>query len=1128
MADEEKIILSVEAEDNATDKLKNITKTLKDVEKESENSTKGMASKFKNMANSMKDVAPKIEAGIRRINNVTRHYNTSMSGLNRSIIRNVKEMGSAMYDFTSDAIDNFTQLSEQHAKTLGAMAADYDKTSESQAKFFADAQKLKEQALQIGMYGVNGNGSLMDATGVSEVQTELIKAGVSASEIADPNSNITKDILEFAQGNDIDTASAVEFAVTLGSQFGVKKEDWGSMLDKVSHTADMSVIDVKDIVQSMKYAGGITSGLDRSLEETLGMISIMGNFGLKGTQSGSGIQALLTRLLTGDTTVITDAQAKVAPPKALEKFYEFEEKAKPNGQLLPMADVIDELDETMSDMNDEEQAWFAKKLFGLYQMKSAYALLNGDETDLNEVIREISEQSDGTNENKLNLLLDSQYGQLTSLGNLWEGMKTDIGDKLSPFVDAVRDELFNYLSNKGNYNINFDNLRSTLEESATLIEEQYGTAIANAVRSLGNTAIDFTSVSIEIAPALGEGIMEMLSSLFKGDFFGSDGVFANWSNMIDEMEVSVGNLPEDLQDLGQAIVSTIDWFGKLTTLNIASEIAELVSSVLQILTIAGGAFIKVAGAVVIQGDSVSGGGGKGGTGGASAAGGAAGGASASAKGAKGALKGSSAVGSADDVAKALGTTADDVVSTFGEKASYTIDDIAKGLGTTADDVISGYGSAIDEAIQGSGKVFRGLSKFGKTVGALGTMWQLWTTGSEMYGDYKAGDYRGMSEALGGGSGAIGGGVAGGAIGTAIFPGIGTTIGAIIGSLGGDWAGRKVGGLSYDSITYKDDAISKYKGMSDEQIKTWQSTQLAQQDYLTALTRSTDMHEQLNKKLESQMTLVKEGDPNYDSTLDKTGKGYNVWAGTNNELTSYLKKLGLSNDRNDPLQYANKGTSASNPYMISELTNGIKSAVAEGITQASSKGSNGKSNDKDSVTINSNNTNLTGDVKLPASKTTTRDYLADTGSTSAKSVTLNAGSITLDGKLNLPEIKLPEVTNTTADNVTLNAQSTNLTGNVSIPNIDALVREINGGKFQPLSQKGKEDLIQNTINNQIQIDDTVNMQPKFDVAAPNVNVNVHVDKEERVIKEVSVLNPQQNVILNNWFSRTSAQYGKTSK
>ena len=112
--------------------------------------------------------------------------------------------------------------------------------------------------------------------------------------------------------------------------------------------------------------------------------------------------------------------------------------------------------------------------------------------------------------------------------------------------------------------------------------------------------------------------------------------------------------------------------------------------------------------------------------------------------------------------------------------------------------------------------------------------------------------------------------------------------------------------------------------------------------------------------------------------------------------------------------------------------------------------------------------------------------------------------------------------------TINSGNVNATGSVNVPNIDSLVRQIMPNGYAALSDKGKQDLIQNEINNQINIDDTVTMQPSFSVAAPNVNVNVHVDKEERVIKQVSILNPQQGTLLNNWYSRTSSQYGKTTK
>ena len=1173
MADEEKIILTLEADDEASGKIDKITGSIRNLEREANGVGNGLSG-------GISGVVKNIESVIGRVNKVTRHYNMAMQGFNRSVIRGVKEMGSAVYDFTSESINNFTQFSEQHAKTLGAMAADYDNTRESQQKFFEDAQKLKDQALMIGTYGVNGNGALMNVQEVSQAQTELIKAGVSAQEIVSPSSNITSDVLKFAQANDLSTDQAVEFAVTLGNQFGVDKKDWGLMLDKVSHTADMSIIDVADIVQSMKYAGGITSGIDRSLEETLGMISILGDFGLKGSQGGSGIQALLTRLLTGDTTVITQAQAEVAPGNALEKFYEFEKIAKPDGNLLPMADVIDEMDNIMSDMTDEEQAWFAKKLFGLYQMKSAYALLNGDETDLDDVIKEITEQSKGTNDSKLEQLLNSQYGQLTSLDNLWEGIKTDVGDRLSIFVDAVRDELFNFLSNDGNYDINFDNLRSALDESCNLIEEKYGSAIADAVRNIGDFTIDLAQVGVELAPELGSGMMEMLSSLFDGDFFGSGGAFDDWGNMIDNMYQSVDGLPEEMQDLGNAVVSTIDWFGKLIALNVASEIAELISSVLQMLTVAGGAIINVAGAVVVNGSTTGGAGGIGGAG--------SGGASAAGAGSAGsALKGSSVIGSADDVANALGTSADDVIATFGKQATYSIDDVARGLGTSTDDVIKAYGTSIDDVIKagagavddvavGGSKLFNQLSKTGKTLGVLGTLWQIGTSGYEAYKDFTSGDNKGGTEAIGGGVGSLGGAYGGAAIGTALAPGIGTVIGAIIGGLGGDMLGRELFGEMYDNFSNADknygtwaaglpiiggswqkdgtltqqnvDAYNKSErnkqesmygikpsdfglpkvfdnayngktgeipwstiiselqkardypvtwgnkeskwGMNVDEAKAWQDSQ-AYKDYTTALNGAKDALINTQKELEAQMVQVKKGDAGYDSKLDvnKTGQ-YSVWTGTKDELKKYLSgKTFIS----DPSK-SSKGT-ISDPYILSDMKEAVKNGIISGISQSNKNGQAGKTSSSQDKLGNIGNLNVT------------------------------TSNTNLSG-----EVKIPEFTNPfgNLNNVTLNAGNTNLTGDVTIPNIDAVVRKIMPNGYAALSDKGKQDLIQNEINNQIQIDDSVTMQPQFSVAAPNVNVNVHVDKEERVIKQVSILNPKQGTLLNNWYSRTSSQYGKTTK
>lgn len=573
-----------------------------------------------------------LQKTITGLNYSLRQYNSAMNGVNRIMINAVKEAGSQIYDFTTDSIKSFSELSEQHAKTMGAMANNYDNTLESQQKFIENSEKLRQQAIDIAKYGttVNGvtsTGSLMSPVEVSGAQTALVKAGIKEEDML--NTDVVSEIVQFATANELETDDAVKFAVSLGSQFGVAVDKWGEMLDKVSHTADMSIIDVSDIVQSMKYAGGITSGLNRSMDEVLGLISILGNYGLIGSQAGSGIQAFMTRLLTGDTTVITEAQAEVAPPKALEAFYDFSNlaksggngltkediknansyedwsKLKQTGELRPMGDMLDALELTMESLNDEEQAWFAKKLFGLYQMKSAYALINGDDNDMSidEIIKEIHDNSLGTNANKLQLLLESQDGSMKAIENMVIAIKTEFGDALNPTVQAVIEELRQFLADPNNYEINWDNIRVALDESCDQIEEMFGTAIAEAVRNLGNLTIDLGEITEQIAPEFGEGLLNILNDFTTGNF---GDIATDWSTMIGDMNKSLDGLPDDLESLGEKIVNVIDMFGKLAAFNMATKIAELVTSVMQI------AMMTInATSVIVNGTNIAGTGGGG-------------------------------------------------------------------------------------------------------------------------------------------------------------------------------------------------------------------------------------------------------------------------------------------------------------------------------------------------------------------------------------------------------------------------------------------------------------------------------------------------------------------------------------
>ena len=115
----------------------------------------------------------KVNNGLLSLDRGLRGYNTAMRDFNRVAMSVFRGVCRSVVDFTSDAISNFTNLEQQHAKTMGAMSNNYNKTAESQAKFIQDQKQLRDMAINFGITGPNGKGSLYDAREIAGIQTAL-------------------------------------------------------------------------------------------------------------------------------------------------------------------------------------------------------------------------------------------------------------------------------------------------------------------------------------------------------------------------------------------------------------------------------------------------------------------------------------------------------------------------------------------------------------------------------------------------------------------------------------------------------------------------------------------------------------------------------------------------------------------------------------------------------------------------------------------------------------------------------------------------------------------------------------------------------------------------------------------
>ena len=369
------------------------------------------SSVFRSVTSGLNTFAVNANNSIYRANNALRSYNNTMRGFNSTVQRALWDAGRAVYNFTTDAIKQFAELEKQHAKTMGAMSSNYNLNTETGLQQFnTNSRALMDQAIYMGYNGVNGKGSLHSPHEISTAQTALIKAGISENDIL--NTNALTDVIKFAGANDLSLDRAVEFAVQLGTQFNYDPSEWGEMLDQVTYAANASIIDVDDIIESMKYAGNMAAGYDQPLHEILAAIAVMGQSGLKGSQAGTGIQAIFSRGMS--PTGITNAG--LPPTKNVEEIYNgFVSKIMDeNGNFLGIGNFADVLEQETSGLSDQETSWFYKKLFGIFQQKAGLALAGTDEGEMSydDYVDAILEHAAGTNDKVYEIALESTYGSL--------------------------------------------------------------------------------------------------------------------------------------------------------------------------------------------------------------------------------------------------------------------------------------------------------------------------------------------------------------------------------------------------------------------------------------------------------------------------------------------------------------------------------------------------------------------------------------------------------------------------------------------------------------------------------------------------------------------------------------------
>lgn len=230
-----------------------------------------------------------------------------------------------------------------------------------------------------------------------------------------------KGIMDLASASGTDLARTSDIMTDAISAFGYTASDSAKFADTMTKACTSANVSVDTLGESYKYCGAICGTMGYSIEEVTTSLAAMGNMGIKGSQAGTTLKNAISNM--------------AAPTKDMQAAMKDLGISITNqdGSMKSWGDVIKNLQSSFQGLTQDQQAAYAKQLFGKESMAGMLAIINTSTDDYNKLSDAIK-NSGGAADQAAKTQLDNLNGQLTLLKSALEGAAITIGDKLTPYI----------------------------------------------------------------------------------------------------------------------------------------------------------------------------------------------------------------------------------------------------------------------------------------------------------------------------------------------------------------------------------------------------------------------------------------------------------------------------------------------------------------------------------------------------------------------------------------------------------------------------------------------------------------------------------------------------------------------
>ena len=279
-----------------------------------------------------------------------------------------------------------------------------------------DLAALEAKARELGSTTTFSASQAADALGYMALagwDTQAMLAGVGP-------------VLSLAQAGELDLAAASDLVTDYLSAFNMTAEDTGRMVDVLAYAQANANTTVDGLGQAFKNCAANCNAAGMDVETTSAAIAMMANQGLKGSEAGTALNAVMrdmTQRMEDGSIKIGDATVAVMDAQ---------------GNYRDFADILADVEAATDGLGDAEKAAALQSTFTADSIKGLNLMLNAGAGELSS-FRDDLYGCAGAAEDAATAMTDNLQGDLAGMGSAFEELALKIYDGVQePLRDAVQ------------------------------------------------------------------------------------------------------------------------------------------------------------------------------------------------------------------------------------------------------------------------------------------------------------------------------------------------------------------------------------------------------------------------------------------------------------------------------------------------------------------------------------------------------------------------------------------------------------------------------------------------------------------------------------------------------------------